>query len=121
MAAGAEVFVADCARCHGTYGPGGAYPHLLVLANEVGTDPLLAQHFWANGDAVDWFNASFFGRGARYEVYEGYVAPLLDSSLRPARWAMSVRARRFRRDGGVVATSTVMRSVLTTGGRCSST
>lgn len=80
-------------------------------ANEVGTDPLLAQHFWANQDAVDWFNASFFGQGARYEVYEGYVAPpldgiwatapffhngsvptlaaVLDSWLRPTRWAMS--------------------------------
>src|SRR5205807_3752567 len=41
-AQGREVFVETCARCHGTYGPGGSYPNKIVPLDEIGTDRALA-------------------------------------------------------------------------------
>ncbi|MBL8954486.1 MAG: c-type cytochrome [Myxococcaceae bacterium] len=106
---GEAVFVAQCARCHGTYGENGAYPNLLVPVAEVGTDPELATRSWVNAPAAEWFNTSFYGRRARMEPKAGYVAPpldgiwatapflhngsvptlaaLLDASLRPTKWS----------------------------------
>ena len=112
VARGQTVFQDTCTRCHGTYGVDETYPNLLIPADDVGTDPSLANDFWANRDAADWFAASFFGQGdARYEAVKGYVAPpldgiwatapffhngsvptlagVLDSSSRPAQWPMS--------------------------------
>ncbi len=107
-ARGEAVFSAHCQRCHGTRDD---YPNLLIPLGDVGTDPLLARHFWANADAVKWFNTSFYGQGARYEPSVGYMAPpldgiwatapffhngsvptlaaVLDSSRRPERWPMA--------------------------------
>jgi mono/diheme cytochrome c family protein len=106
--AGAAVFVANCARCHGTYGPSGSYPNLLVPQAEVGTDPELARRSWVNQASVDWFKASASGRRSRLEPKAGYIAPpldgiwvtapffhngsvptleaVLDSSQRPTQW-----------------------------------
>jgi mono/diheme cytochrome c family protein len=108
-ARGRTVFDATCSRCHGTYGAGGAYPNRLISLPEIGTDGLLA-----SGTAqfaapfVAWHNQSFFGKTARLDPQEGYVAPpldgiwatapflhngsvptiaaLLDSKTRPAYW-----------------------------------
>ena len=78
-AVGEEIFDATCAGCHGTYGEEETYPNLLIPADEIGTDALLA-----NGaaqfadDYVDWFNDSFYGILARLDQMRGYVAPPLD-------------------------------------------
>lgn len=58
-ASGKKVFEATCSRCHGTYGPGGHYPNLLIDADYIGTDALLAtgaSQFV--GRFVDWFNGN---------------------------------------------------------------
>ena len=36
---GKAVFEKTCARCHGTYGPGGQYPNKIVPLDVIGTDP----------------------------------------------------------------------------------
>lgn len=76
--AGETAFATHCSRCHGTYGPRGVYPNLLVPVAEVGTDPELARRAWVNQPAVDWFNGSFYGSKARLDPKAGYVAPPLD-------------------------------------------
>ena len=38
-ASGKVVFEKSCARCHGTYGPGGKYPNKIVALDVIGTDP----------------------------------------------------------------------------------
>jgi hypothetical protein len=113
-AQGREIFEDTCAACHGTYGAGGAYPNLVVAAEEVGTDSTLAlgaSQF--AGRFVDWFNGSFFGEMARLAPAPGYIAPPLDgiwasapylhngsvptvaavleSSARPRYWTRSFR------------------------------
>src|SRR5262249_56655133 len=40
---GRAVFEANCARCHGTYGPGGEYPNKIVTLDVIGTDPARAK------------------------------------------------------------------------------
>jgi mono/diheme cytochrome c family protein len=78
-ATGRTVFQANCSRCHGTYGAGGAYPNLVVPISEVGTDGLLG-----NGATqfarqfVNWFNGSFYGQAAQLDPQAGYIAPPLD-------------------------------------------
>ncbi len=110
-AQGQSIFEDTCSPCHGTYGANPTYPNLIVPATEVGTDPSLATDFWANRDAVDWFNSSFYGETSRYEPVEGYYAPpldgiwatapffhngsvptlegVIDSAKRPAKWPMA--------------------------------
>jgi hypothetical protein len=77
-ARGRTVFEHTCASCHGSYGPDGSYPNLLVAADVVGTDPMLAASSQFVGRFVDWFNASFYGERAHLEPRDGYVAPPLD-------------------------------------------
>jgi len=114
--AGRLVFERHCAGCHGTYGPDGRYPNLLIPQSVIGTDSLLNHSNYAESGMVDWFNGSRFARGphaARIEPFNGYLAPpldgiwvtapylhngsvptleaLLDSRRRPAYWR---RARR---------------------------
>ena len=64
--AGAAVFAANCAGCHGTYAEDGAddtYPNLLIPLAAIGTDPVVA-----NGEVihsphlVEWYNNSFYGQ-----------------------------------------------------------
>jgi len=76
---GRVAFGETCARCHGSYGPTGSYPNLLVAVDDVGTDSALAvggAQFGAQ--YVQWFNESFYGELAKLEPQKGYVAPPLD-------------------------------------------
>jgi mono/diheme cytochrome c family protein len=77
--AGREVFVAHCADCHGTYGPGGEYPNKIVPIDEVGTDPvrlaaLTTEH--RAGYGASWF--AHFGQDDTIVEPGGYMAPPLD-------------------------------------------
>jgi mono/diheme cytochrome c family protein len=40
-ARGRELFSQTCAKCHGTYGPGGTYPNKIVPLHKIGTDQTL--------------------------------------------------------------------------------
>ena len=119
-AEGKVVFDNTCQECHGTYGPNGVYPNLIVPVDQVGTDRELAMDFWANRDAVDWFNASFYGELSRYDPVQGYYAPpldgiwatapffhngsvptlaaVIDSSLRSSQWSMAFEEQDFDPD-----------------------
>lgn len=76
---GRVVFEQTCARCHGTYGPDGSYPNLLVSLEEVGTDPWLAQGGAQFGERfLEWFDQSFYGEVSDLDPGPGYVPPPLD-------------------------------------------
>jgi len=78
-ARGAPVFEATCAKCHGTYGPGGRYASRVVPLARIGTDPMLARSAGQFAAAfTGWFNRSFYGERARLEPGAGYVPPPLD-------------------------------------------
>ncbi|MBX7101319.1 MAG: c-type cytochrome [Myxococcaceae bacterium] len=123
VATGHQVFDQTCARCHGTYGEGGSYPNLVVVTEEVGTDPTLALATSAASPTRrfnDWFNGSFYGERARLVTTVGYVAPpldglwatapyfhngsvptvadVLDSTHRPAFWTRDFTTYDFDRD-----------------------
>jgi mono/diheme cytochrome c family protein len=76
---GRPLFERTCSRCHGTYGPAGAYPERTVPLDEVGTDPVRFQAIppgWR-----ELYNSTWFGEYGRKPVRarpEGYVAPPLD-------------------------------------------
>lgn len=74
---GAAVFAANCAKCHGTYGPGGRYPNRLVELKVIGTDP--ARALGISKKSVEHYNATWFGEHdpADPEMV-GYQAPPLD-------------------------------------------
>jgi hypothetical protein len=74
---GQSVFEENCARCHGTYGPGGSYPNKTIALDVVGTDP--ARALGMGLPLVKHYNATWFG--VEYPVSEtmkGYQAPPLD-------------------------------------------
>jgi mono/diheme cytochrome c family protein len=80
-AAGEKVFVATCAKCHGTYGQDGKYPNLLIPETIIKTDSALYTSNYSNPQFVDWFNKSWFTSGnhpAKLVPYRGYIAPPLD-------------------------------------------
>jgi mono/diheme cytochrome c family protein len=108
-ASGEQLFKSECKKCHGSYGEDARYPNKLVALDKVGTDPMLAQLAYHDGERfVRWFNASFYGAGASSQPALGYVAPpldgvwatapylhngsvptlaaLLDTESRPTRW-----------------------------------
>jgi hypothetical protein len=78
---GKVIFTNTCQRCHGTYGPDGQYPNLLIPGNIIRTDSLL---FMSNQQAkpfLDWFNNSWFAQNpnsAQLVPGNGYIAPPLD-------------------------------------------
>ncbi len=114
-ATGKTIFEKTCSSCHGTYGANPAYPNFFIAANVVGTDPALANDFAAFSEYSNWYNGSWFGKGAYagnlVTSTLGYVAPpldgvwatapflhngsvptlddLLQSSQRPAFWTRS--------------------------------
>lgn len=111
-ARGEQVFLENCAECHGTYGASPVYPNEVVPLDVIGTDPLLASGASQFGaDYIQWFATSFWGQTSRLEPQQGYIAPpldgvwatapylhngsvptietLLDSSKRPAYWTRS--------------------------------
>jgi mono/diheme cytochrome c family protein len=76
---GRELFRQQCSRCHGSYGPGGSYPELVVGLEEVGTDPvrlkgLGQQHKQAYAES--WLTR--YGEDETWVETDGYVAPPLD-------------------------------------------
>jgi hypothetical protein len=82
-ARGEKLFVETCARCHGTYGPGGSYPNKIVPLGTIGTDRTLAES--VGRDMIDAFNKSWLAReigpdGKPIQLMEnhGYQAPPLD-------------------------------------------
>ena len=111
---GELIFNAKCAKCHGTYGPGGTYPNLLISLDEVGTDGSSIEFYRKNKTFVDWYNDSWFSKppfSASLLPGNGYIAPpldgvwatapyfhngsvptlesVLDASLRPEIWQKS--------------------------------
>lgn len=80
---GKVSFDLQCARCHGTYGPGGTYPNKIVPHDQLGTDKTLADAL--RPELAEYFNKSWFAReigpdGQPYRFLEsdGYQAPPLD-------------------------------------------
>lgn len=81
VAKGKQVFTANCASCHGSYGARGRYPNLLIPGPIIQTDSLLYTSNYSTPQFVSWFNRSWFRSGdhpARLEPTNGYVAPPLD-------------------------------------------
>lgn len=79
---GKAVFEDHCARCHGTYGPGGEYPNRRVPLAELGTDPVRLRALSREGRrryANSWFaHAGEAGQQETETDPDGYVAPPLD-------------------------------------------
>ena len=78
-ARGKTVFLENCARCHGSYGPKGKYPERVVPIKELGTDPVRLEALTADHRRVyhkSWF-AHHGQRSTRLDP-KGYVAPPLD-------------------------------------------
>lgn len=76
---GRRVFNANCSGCHGTYGPDGEYPNLVVPVGVVRTDPVYAVAGAFLTQFVSWYNDSIYGTDARLEPNAGYVPPPLDA------------------------------------------
>jgi hypothetical protein len=83
-AEGEKIFMANCSRCHGTYGEHWTYPNKVVPLDEIGTDRRRYEGItakFAHYYDTSWFaQAEFGGRGPAYpsEPTDGYQAPPLD-------------------------------------------
>jgi mono/diheme cytochrome c family protein len=76
-ARGKIVFEETCARCHGTYGPGGKYPNKIVALDVIGTDPARAKGL--SDRLVAHYNATWLGAAHPVNTENGgYQAPPLD-------------------------------------------
>lgn len=84
-ALGKDIYLRDCASCHGTYGETDEedyYPNLLIPLDIIGTDPVIA----IAGEVyaprlIDWLNNSFYGTVTQMvpnDPFIGYMAPPLD-------------------------------------------
>lgn len=74
---GARIFKSECARCHGTYGPGGSYPNKIIPLDVIGTDPRRA--LGLSDRLVAHYNATWFGEHfPANPKMTGYQAPPLD-------------------------------------------
>jgi hypothetical protein len=74
---GRVVFEKTCAQCHGTYGPSGTYPNLIVELKVIGTDP--ARAVGLSDKLVAHYNATWLGEDyPADELMVGYQAPPLD-------------------------------------------
>ncbi len=74
---GLAVFKANCAKCHGSYGPDGVYPNKVVALETIGTDP--ARLVGLSDRLVEHYNATWFGAEHPVEAKRvGYQAPPLD-------------------------------------------
>lgn len=74
---GHVVYSRNCEKCHGTYGPDGQYPNVLVELKVIGTDPAralgLSQRMRAH------YNTTWLGEKEPFEeTVLGYQAPPLD-------------------------------------------
>ncbi len=80
---GKALFVQNCAKCHGTYGPDGKYPNKIVELDVIGTDPTSIKGYSAQAWATykkSWFNQEKGPDGKPYfnDDFRGYQAPPLD-------------------------------------------
>jgi mono/diheme cytochrome c family protein len=76
-ARGKVVFAETCARCHGTYGPGGKYPNKIVPLDVIGTDP--ARSRGLSDRLVAHYNSTWLGAEHPVKTERvGYQAPPLD-------------------------------------------
>lgn len=82
---GKDLFVQNCAGCHGTYSEDEAeetYPNLLIPLPVIGTDPVVANAGVVHApQLVEWYNASFYGSVTRMvpnDPFPGYMPPPLD-------------------------------------------
>ncbi|MGB5833849.1 MAG: hypothetical protein WBG92_17935 [Thiohalocapsa sp.] len=121
-AAGEELFKSECKKCHGTYGAQERYPNKLIALDKVGTDPMLAEKAYNDGERfARWFNQSFYGEGSSSQPALGYVAPplngvwatapylhngsvptlavLLNTEQRPRRWRFDGEAPAYDKTG----------------------
>jgi hypothetical protein len=81
---GKELFVQNCARCHGTYGEKWTYPNKIIPLKEIGTDP--NRYYGISEEFGRYYNKSWFAQenaGWFADEYkgiftEGYQAPPLD-------------------------------------------
>ncbi|HEV3122835.1 MAG TPA: hypothetical protein VGY53_13065, partial [Isosphaeraceae bacterium] len=74
---GRALFVQNCTKCHGTYGPGGSYPSRVVALKVIGTDPERA--LGLSEKLVAHYNATWFAEEfPSDETMVGYQAPPLD-------------------------------------------
>jgi len=98
--AGKAIFVKTCARCHGTYGPGGEYPDRIVELKEIGTDP--ARAVGVAPRFVAHYNSTWFGEDFPVdEQMVGYQAPPLDGI-----WASAP----YLHNGSVPTLATLLKS-----------
>jgi len=84
-ATGHDLFIQNCAGCHGTYGENEDdhwYPNLLIPLDVIGTDPVIAEAGVVHApQLVEWYNDSFYGTVTRMEPndpFPGYMPPPLD-------------------------------------------
>lgn len=80
-AEGRPIFEDTCARCHGTYGPGGKYPNKVIDAEDLGTDRHHLRGF--SRDVLrhvkdNWMFKGESPTGGPPEEPAGYQAPPLD-------------------------------------------
>lgn len=78
---GEGLFMANCEKCHGTYGNLPYYPNKIVPLDEVKTDPLYARYFFEQSNLAKWYNESWFAQTSpksEMKPSAGYMAPPLD-------------------------------------------
>jgi hypothetical protein len=75
-AKGEEVFQANCAHCHGTYGAKWTYPNKVVPFDKIGTDRRRADGITAKFGA--YYTRSWFNQDYPIHETDGYQAPPLD-------------------------------------------
>jgi hypothetical protein len=78
---GKSIYLTNCSKCHGTYGPDSKYPNLLIPESIIQTDSMLFKANHQNPQFIEWFNNSWFAKGdlpAQLVPSNGYVAPPLD-------------------------------------------
>jgi len=74
---GRATFTKSCARCHGTYGPGGEYPNRMVDLDVIGTDPVRARA--SSARLVAHYNSTWLGQDHPATLRtDAYQAPPLD-------------------------------------------
>jgi cytochrome c553 len=76
---GEAVFKEQCARCHGTYGPGGKYEQQTIALDEIKTDPLRWKAL--TREHRQWLKDGWMSHNGHDPVEVepiGYVAPPLD-------------------------------------------
>lgn len=76
---GEQVFVQNCAECHGTYGRRESYPNRIVPLEVIGTDPVRLESLtpkMREGYGKSWFG--HFGEQETRSDPGGYLAPPLD-------------------------------------------